>query len=284
MYLLFNIGGTKMRIAAAENTDAIDTAVMMPTPRSFEDGMATFEKAARDLLQGQKPDALSGGIAGTFASDRRALITSPNLPNWTGKPLADRLEKIFGVPVLLANDAMLEALGEATEGAGKGHRIVGYITVGTGIGGCRIVNGRIDEYASGFEPGFQIIDLTGDPCPTCALPLYLETYVSGTAVKARYGMDPAQIDDPAIRDELARALAYGLNNTIVHWSPDIIVLGGGMIMGENPIPLERIRFHLAAVMKIFPRIPPVEKSALGEKAGFYGALEFLAQHENQKNF
>jgi len=154
---------------------------------------------------------------------------------------------------------------------------VAYITVGTGVGGCRIVNGRIDEYAAGFEPGFQIIDLTGDSCPTCALPLYLENYISGTAVRARYGKNPAEIDDPAILDELARGLAYGLNNAIVHWSPDIVVLGGGMITGKNPIPLERIRFHLSSVLKIFPRVPAVEISVLGEKSGLLGAWECLSQ-------
>ncbi|HWR57864.1 MAG TPA: hypothetical protein VN328_03155, partial [Thermodesulfovibrionales bacterium] len=61
-------------------------------------------------------------------------------------------------------------------------------------------------------------------------------------------------------------------NTIVHWSPDIVILGGSV---AGKIPLGRVRFHLRRIMKIFPKLPPIEKAVLGDVGGLYGALHFL---------
>lgn len=93
-------------------------------------------------------------------------------------------------------------------------------------------------------------------------------------LKKKYGKKPYEITDKKIWDETAKILAYGLNNTIVHWSPDIIVLGGSMFK-KIGIPVPRVRFHLKNILKIFPELPAVEKAELGDVGGLYGALVFL---------
>jgi len=212
------------------------------------------------------------------------LFTVPNLQGWNYKPLKKELEKGTGAPLFIENDTAIVGLGEATAGAGKGCSIVVYITISTGVGGARIVDGKIDKSAFGFEIGHQIIDAGGGfekESERGALGarkgyMDLEKHISGKAVEKRFGKKPYEILDPEIWDEEARLLAFGLNNTIVHWSPDIVVLGGSM-MKEIGIPIERVRHHLKEIMAIFPELPKIGKAALGDIGGLHGALVFLRQ-------
>ncbi|MEK7090785.1 MAG: ROK family protein, partial [Patescibacteria group bacterium] len=160
-------------------------------------------------------------------------------------------------------------LSEAVRGAGNGKEIVAYITVGTGVGGARIVNGAIDANAMGFEPAYQIIDADGTMIPGHRR---LGRYISGAALEERYGTAPAEIKDPAIQEKLSLWLAIGLNNMIVHWSPDVVVLGGPVM---NIIPIKRVRFHLQKTLKSFMQPPPVKGALLGDTGGLYGALVYL---------
>ncbi|TAN58722.1 ROK family protein [Patescibacteria group bacterium] len=190
-----------------------------------------------------------------------------NLRGWSKKPLAKELKKIFGAPVLLENDAGLAGLGEAVYGAGKGKKIVAYLTISTGVGGARIVDEKIDKNAFGFEPGHQIVFLNKKFTT-------LENIASGTAIEKKYGKKPFEIFDAKIWDNVAKDLAYGLHNVAVLWSPDIIILGGSM-MKKIGIPVERVKFHLSKILKIFPKSPLIKKSKLGDLAGLYGALARL---------
>ena len=81
-------------------------------------------------------------------------------------------------------------------GAGKGEEIVAYIKVSTGIGGVRIVDGKIDRNILGFEPGYQIIDPTGTLCPICDSAGHLKSHVSGAALEARFNKRAYKITDP----------------------------------------------------------------------------------------
>jgi predicted NBD/HSP70 family sugar kinase len=153
------------------------------------------------------------------------------------------------------------------------------MTVSTGVGGVRIVDGEIDKSAMGFEPGHQIIDADGTLCPECkSVPGYLERYVSGSAIEMRHGKKAYEIDDPGVWDEAARFLAYGLNNTIVHWSPDVVILGGSV---TGKIPLDKVRVYLADILKIFPEPPLIRKAVLGDFGGLYGALHFLNEKKRK---
>ena len=269
MYLLFDIGGTSMRIAASPDGKSLSEPIIIPTPQDFEEGIKEIEETAQTLAAGEKIKAVAGGIREVLDKKRCMLINDPissKIPGWIGKPLKEKLEEALKAPVCLENDSALVGLGEAIHGSGKGHKIVAYITVSTGVGGARIVDGKVDRNCFGFEPGNQIIDYREK--------VYLEDLISGPALEKKFGMEPHLISDPLKWDHVAKILAVGLNNAVVHWSPDILVLGGGVI---DSIPLEKVRAYLKAYLRKFPVIPLVSRAKLEDKGGLFGALEYLKQ-------
>ena len=273
MYLLFDIGATKMRLAVSSNLKTFTKPVVLPTPKNFIQGISRIAEAATKLSAGKKILAAAGGIAGVLDHKNEQLLASPHLTGWTKKPLKDRLQKKLGGSVFLENDAAVVGLGEATAGAGRGYGIVGYFTISTGVGGARIVDGQVDITALGFEPGHQIIDFRTSGAD-------LETAVSGTAVKKRYKKDPWEITDKKIWRQVSEQLAVGVHNAIVFWSPDVIVLGGGMM--KNPgIDINHVRNHVKKTLKRFSPVPPIKPAVLKDIGGIYGALRFLRQHLNQ---
>ena len=281
MYLLFDIGGTNTRVALSRDGINVVNVESFPTPPVFEDGLKEIERFV-GKVEG-KIEATSGGFPGTCDKKKGTVLRAPNLPGWIDENLKERLSQITNSPVFLANDADLAGLGEAIEGAGKDFNIVAYITISTGVGGVRIVNKKIDAATIGFEPGHQIIDADtsirseyieakkGDN------PSYLEDFVSGKSIEIIYGEKAEDIDNPNVWDEIHWLLSVGLNNTIVHWSPEIIVIGGKVGRSEK-ISLSKLNFHLSKYVKIFPTLPILKKSELGDKAGLVGALHYLKQN------
>ena len=162
-------------------------------------------------------------------------------------------------------------IGEAVKGAGIGNKVVAYLAIGTGIGGKRIVDGKISADSSNFEPGHQIIVPDGNPC-NCGGKGHLEAYVAGGYIERIYHQKGEEIKDPQVWDEISKYLAIGLTNTVVHWSPDTIVLGGSV---SESIPLEKVQSYLSEFLTIFPQAPEILKATLGQDAGLYGALELL---------
>lgn len=279
MYILFDIGGTKTRVVATDREKFISEPVIVSTPKNFEEGIDTIKNIINNLANGGQIEAIIGGIAGPINSEKTSLANSPNLSGWVGKNIKEALSSAYNVPVFLENDSALVALGEAHFGAGKGFPIVVYLTISTGVGGARIVDGVIDRSSMGFEPGHQLIDPNKTMCPDCDGNGDLESLVSGTSVEKRFGKKPYEIHDSAVWDQLAKFLAYGIHNTILHWSPDVIVLGGSMTK-EVGIPIEGVRKHLEEYMKIFPKIPELKKSELEDFGGLYGALAYAQSQQS----
>jgi glucokinase len=265
MYILFDIGGTKMRVARADSIDHFNEPVILDTPKKYEEGIALLKKTILSLTKGDSIQKIVGGIAGPFSQKSGTMVSSPNLRDWANKPMKQELAHFFHTTVFMDNDAAMCGLGEAVFGAGKGFSIVAYITVSTGVGGARIVNGSIDERSIGFEPGKQIMDEQG---------LILEDIISGRAVEERLGKKPQEINDPAFWNSMAKSLAFGLNNIIVDWSPDVVVLGGSM-MKTVGIPVDAVESYLKETLKVFPEIPQIKKSTLGDLGGLYGGLAYL---------
>ena len=107
----------------------------------------------------------------------------------------------------------------------------------------------------------------------------MEDLVSGSAVEKRFGKKPYEIvQSDHIWDELAEKLAYGIHNSIVHWSPDVIVLGGSMIVGDPAIKISDVRKHLSVISKVYPKLPKINKATLGAVGGLHGALQYLNSH------
>ncbi|TSC82393.1 MAG: glucokinase [Parcubacteria group bacterium Gr01-1014_20] len=268
MYLLFDMGGTKMRVAVSKDGKDIAELRVEPTPQNFGDGIHQFGRMVSELTEGKKIKAAAGGVPGPFNRDRTQIANAANLPGWNNMPLMKELSKFIDAEIYLENDSAMAGLGEATFGAGKGKKIVAYITTGTGVGGARIINGGIDENSLGFEPGKQIIDCKNRK------PLDLENLVSGRAIEKQFGKKPYEITDSKFWEKLAELLAYGVNNTIVHWSPDVVVLGGSM-MKKVGISVPRVEFYLKKIHTAFPVLPLIRKASLGDFGGLYGGLAYL---------
>jgi predicted NBD/HSP70 family sugar kinase len=278
-YIVFDIGGTNMRVAYSRDGVPFEEPRIVHTPKDFDEGMREFGRLARECAGGAPITHAGGGIASPLSRDRTTILNSPHLPGWSGKPVREAMSHELGVPVFIENDTAIVGLGEAVAGAGKGYPIVAYMTISTGVGGVRIVNEKIDISAVGFEPGHQIIDASGGLHATSVggNGIDLEGYISGTAISERYGKKPYEITDAPFWDEMARLLAYGINNTIVHWSPDVVVLGGSM-MNTIGIPVDRVEAHLRGLLHIFPELPVIAHSSLADIGGLHGGLAFVRQH------
>lgn len=274
MNIVFDIGGTNTRIACSEDGKILSTdPVIYPTPQSFQEGLERFSATAEKLSKGIKIGSAVGGIAGLLDREKSMLAFAPNLSDWNNKPLKQELEQRLNTNVFLENDTAMWGLGEALRGAGTGKSIVVYLTVSTGVGGCRIVNKKIDVSSNGFEPGHQIIDPNGPECP-CGGKGHLEAFISGTAMQRKFDMHPRNVIDPEIWSDIERYLAIGLMNTCVFWSPDIIVLGGSMM---RSISLENVETHLAKLNTVLPVLPKITLSTLGDTGGLLGSLSYIPQ-------
>lgn len=280
MFLVFDIGGSKTRLGISEDKQTlIGAPKVIDTPKIFEDGIKMIKEAVGGILEGKKLVSAAGGVAGVLDKTKSELSRAPHLEGWAWKPLRDELEKALNCSVRLENDSAVVGLGEAHEGKGKGQRIVAYLSVSTGVGGAKIVDGKIAKNTFGFEPGHQIIDPNGPMCLACGVKGHLEAYISGYQVGIQYKMPPYEIADKNVWEELSKYLAIGVNNILLHWSPDTLVIGGGM-MKQGGIPIDRVREHLKEIFKIFPTIPPVELASLGDLGGLYGGLALLRENPN----
>lgn len=275
MILLLDVGGTKTRLAISEDGETFSSPLIVPTVIDGEEGIADLMRRARELAGEKKLSAVAGGFAGTFDRGRTQLLHAGNIIGWVNIPLAQRLESALGCPVRLENDADLAALGEATYGAGKGADIVAYITVSTGVGGARVVKGVLDPGVFGFEPGYQIVDASGS-CQKCKKN-HLQAHISGRAIADHYGKPAEEINDPAIWSDIAKTLAYGLCNSIVHWSPDVVVLGGSVM---QRISIEDTETHLKEILTVYSELPKLTRASLGDTAGLWGALALSRQINN----
>lgn len=256
MNIVFDIGGTNMRVATAEGT-TLGEIKKVPTPQDPEEGIAIFAAIANELSRGTHIDSVAGCIAGNI-SHEGVLSDSRNLEKWQGENIVKKFSEVLQVPVQVVNDAGAAGLGEAKIGGGKEGSIVAYITVSTGVGGARIVDGHID--AAGGIGRIMVGDSD------------LESSVSGTAVKKKFGIEPKELESIEERNKLADILAQGLVKVTEKWQPDTIVLGGSMIIGVNPIPLDRIEKTLTEmVLKTYPSAPTIKMAELGDNGGLVGA-------------
>ena len=252
--LVFDIGGTNMRMALAED-GALGDVVKGATPKDPNEAATQLQ----DFVSGKDLQDIVGGIAGIIEDG--TVADSPNLPSWIGFSMDRARKSAFGVPVRIYNDAELAGLGEAVEGAGKGYASVAYLTIGTGVGGTLIVNGEPLPHAEGLEPGRQIMDYENGRT--------LESFVGGAALAAEFGMKP-ELLPLAVYQERTKVLATGIHTLINLWSPDIFILNGPLIQGEPAFHIDEIAAALAQVA-VRP-LPPLVLAALRDQSALWGGV------------
>lgn len=254
-----------MRFTLSKDGKTFETPFIIPTPKKW----SAVEKHLEEASEHFKDIAHAYGcIAGVLNRERSELVRSPNLPEWIGKPLRKTFSSVFDAPVSFYNDAVLGGMGEAIYGAGQESAILGYLTVGTGVGGARIVNGLADSGVHNFEPGHQLF------LPSDAVTL--ESLISGAYFIKRYGKDFTKSAPAYAWEQAANVLAAGIHNAIVYWSPDTIVLGGSMVLKDPAIPFDIVLKRLKQLLTIYPDLPEIKKAKLGDSSGLYGALSLCA--------
>jgi len=292
-----DIGGTKVAVGIVDDQGKVLSSSESPTGPDSEyapglDMIATMLKDAA----GRGGVELSGiGIGSTGPVDpfSGAFGEVDFLPKWRGENLVKDLARIFGVSVAIENDGDAGALAEAGWGAGKNKGRLIFVTIGTGIGGGIILDGRLYRGVEGAHPevGHQVIDPTGPLC-SCGFHGCWESLAAGPAMaawmeSAAPGGDPRrepltakQICQLAMQgNELAvlavgreaRYLGLGLANLINLFTPDAIVLSGS-IMRSSDLFLQGIR----ETIRRGCRFVPFEKTelvlaSLGDDANLIGA-------------
>lgn len=250
---LFDIGGTNTRCAIA-TSDGISDPIVFRTAASFEGEMELFKGVVEEHFPEVAFERVVGCIAGRV-DESGVIFGARNLANWTGCDFDDALGAIFNAPVHIENDGALVGLGEAVYGAGKDFSRVAYVTVSTGVGGALIVNESIDYTHSELAVGRIVVGEQD-----------LEESISGTAVRKKFGIHPKDLSDEGERSTLATIFADGLATLVEAWTPEVVVCGGSMIVGENPIPLEVV----SASLQERGIDIPIKKALLKDVGGLWG--------------
>jgi glucokinase len=291
-----DIGGTK--IAAGAVSEDGDILVSRETPTFPERGFASAMQRTTAMLHEIAKDAnvtFQGiGIACPGPLDPWTGIIGDvgTLPDWRDGNLIEALGSPFHVCAAVENDADAAALAEGHWGAGKGSRHLIYITVSTGIGGGILLNGELYRGTNGAHPelGHQIIDASAGPVCYCRAKGCWESLASGSAIAAWVQEQSplatphncegiaalAESGDPLALRAMEREgyyLGMGLANIITLFTPDTIVLGGG-VMKSNHLFFDRAR---AVVREFCTQVPAaktfITAAALDSVTGLAGAAQ-----------
>jgi predicted NBD/HSP70 family sugar kinase len=260
--IVFDMGATRTRLAVVSEQHTLARPHWFETNHSSL-GWRRLLTGIRELAGGDQIRCVIGGVPGQTDPKNHKLTHLPNLPHWEGQKLLDRLQEELGCEVKLYNDTALVGLGEAIYGAGRGYAIVMYETVSTGVNAVRIVDGRIDRAAVGFEVGAQLLPGPGGRVTS------LEAATGGAALERRKGRAPKELASQALWRSEARLLAHGLYNSLVHWSPEVVVFGGSMM---NDIAVTDIAAELKKMPPVYGAWPKLVKAKLADAGGLYGAL------------
>lgn len=291
-----DLGGTNIKIGLVTNGGRIIQRITIPTNAQYGPE-AVVANIINCLKQWQNQYQTIGiGVAGLIDHKKGIVHFSPNLPNWKNIPLKTWLRKVIKQPVYVGNDANAFVLGEYCFGKAKGAKSVFGITLGTGVGGGMIIDGKLwlgISDAAG-EVGHTTINFFGPRC-ACGNQGCLETYVGAkyiinrtkrkktTGLLTDKNLTPALINLASKQgDKLAQAiiretgvyLGIGLANVISLFDPALIVIGGGL-SGFGKLLLNSVKQTVQARIMNFPgRRVKIVLSKLGDDAAILGASQF----------
>ncbi len=301
-----DLGGTQLRAALINQSGAILRRMALATAAAAGPTAVTeqLHQVATAVSAGVGPEQLIGvGVSspGPIDTERGIALAIPTLAGFDGAPFAQMIQERIGLPVWLENDAIAAALGEWRFGAGKGHRNLVYVTVSTGIGGGVVADGQLLHGRRGLAGhiGHMTIVRDGAPCP-CGNNGCWEAYASGTAFARRarlraagnasttLGRDGAPIDGRAVfaaaaaGDALAIALVaeqadllgVGITNLLHLYSPEVIVMGGGVAQSFDAL-LPGIAARVAGSAMPAFRDTPVVRAGHGDNSGLIGAATLV---------
>jgi glucokinase len=314
LVIAVDLGGTRIR-AALSNLEGHflrrlewSTEAERGRDAALERIVALIQEVRGDVPHGE---LLGVGVGTPGPLDPRAglVLSAPNMPGWNDLPLRTILEQQIGLPVRLVNDANGAVLGEWLFGAGRGRQNLIYVTISTGIGGGVITDGHLLLGHCGLagEVGHMTLQADGPRC-NCGNYGCWEALASGTAIAregaaaARDGRSPLlaelcqgqpeQVDarmvgqaarqgDPVagqIVKQAARYCGVGLVNLLHLYSPEIILVGGGVSKMGDLLFQPMCRIARKQAMPAYRGVP-IEPASLGEDMGLLGAVALFRLEE-----
>jgi glucokinase len=303
-----DLGGTNIVAGVVdENYRLIATAKCKTNmPRPADDIIADMASVSREAVKSagltmQDIDGVGVGSPGACNSDTGVVERAANL-GFINEPIRDKLQKLLDKPVRIENDANAAAYGEMLAGAAKGARHAMCITLGTGVGGGAIVDGKIiaGHNFAGGEFGHTVIVMDGEPC-SCGRRGCWEAYASatglirqtkaamdahkdsamwqisagGTHVNGCTAFDAMRAGDEAgtqVVDQYVRYLACGLINMINIFQPEVLCIGGGVSReGETLLAPVRAIIEKEQFAQTTKSKTRIVAAMLGNDAGIIGA-------------
>lgn len=287
-HLGLDLGGTNVKAVILErddddfeivSTDSVETEAVGGPDAVTENLIDAGQRAMARV----KIDNIGLGVPGHFDSGTGQVLLFPNLPgDWRGFPLRRRVEDALRLPTRMINDARAFTLAEGTLGAGRGCSNVACITLGTGVGGGLMIDGRLHRGAFGVagELGHQTV-LPDGPLCGCGNRGCVEVLVRADVLASNAGRATASAVFDGARDgdirciaavsQMADFLGIGLANVVTLFGPERIVVGGGIAEAGDLVlgPIE------AAVKRRVTLVPTesidIVPAAFGRFAGAVGA-------------
>jgi glucokinase len=310
-FIGFDLGGTNLSAAIVDTDTGSLTGYLRAPSLAHEGEAAVIARmiklinaviAASDIHKNELK-GIGIGVPGVLDLDHGVVLFLPNLPGtWPNVPLAEQITQATGLPTWLLNDARSMTLAEWIFGAGRGVDTMACFTIGTGIGGGLVINGKLHlgVDGTGGELGHQIVDIHGPVCG-CGSQGCLETFASGSAIRAHgikavtqglstsigrlvdYDLNritpevihkAAREGDKIALDIYKRAGGYigiAISNVMVTIGPRKVVIGGGVSRAGDLL-LNPIRQTVAERVFMMPKERvEIVTAQLGTEAGLIGA-------------
>ena len=308
-YAGLDLGGTFVKGGIVDDKGNIVAKDKIPTGKD-----RPYTEIARDMAALVKSLAKKAGVAesdlkavgigspGTIDSKNGVIVYSNNI-RWENVPLASEIEKELSLPVSVTNDANAAALGESFAGAAKQYPSSIFVTLGTGVGGGIVIDGKLFEgnRSAGAEIGHMVIHTDGEPC-TCGRKGCFEAYASASALvrqtknamichpeskmwelcrgnadnaDGRTAFDGMRKDDETAKEVVERYLNYlaeGIANIVNVFRPQAVLIGGGISAEGEALTLPLQKMVDTKILG-HGRYAPVtiRAASLGNDAGLVGA-------------
>lgn len=283
-----DLGGTAIKLGRFSKDGKCQQSLTVPTPQpATPEAVIQAMVAAINSLEITAVKAIGVGTPGPTDAAGKIAKIAINLVGWNDIPLAELLETKIGLPTILANDANCAGLGEAWLGAGRNFRNLILLTLGTGVGGAIILDGKLftGHQGAAGELGLITLNPEGPKCNS-GNNGSLEQYVSVQAIRRITGLEPLELGELAEKGDrkalefwqtYGKNLGIGLASLIYVLTPEAIILGGGVSASAQ-------FFLPAAVAEIEQRVLPISRTGLqvllaelGNQAGMVGAAKLAWQ-------
>lgn len=304
-----DVGGTFIKAGVVDGSYEILHKISVPTGGAdgFEAMVQKIAHAAELAAQEagvavKDLEAVGIGIPGLVNPKSGVVALATNLNGWRDVPFLERIQKLLPVPVLVGNDANCAVVGETLAGAAKGCENVVMLTLGTGVGGGVIIDGRlfVGGQGLGAELGHMVLERDGAQCG-CSMHGCIEVYCSVTSlvkqtlrameaapdsamhayareaglVDGRTAFECSKMGDRAavaVVENYCRYLANAIGSLVTAFRPDTVLIGGGLsnqreyLMDKLNAQLPRYVFASDVI-----GVPPIQRATLGNDAGTIGA-------------